>query len=243
MKIGFDGEFVFLLAFSKKSSPVLACVDALRKTHHSGLAGKLQCFVYSNAKLVIEISPVSFLKKKTGKTILFPHGALTMPYQLICANAAYGALDADIMWCSAVRKAGITTAATVANTGPLNLEVGLINLCFIKGSYRVKSVQLGWYPPQTINDADTFGLSLLRNSKSDLKASGGSDSADFQLRGCLNASTSIHINSRPDTWAHCLRLLMHTLEVCSPPHFTLLSVIYPLFLFPLSMLRFCPSSR
>lgn len=98
LKIGFDGEFVFLLAFSKKSSPVLACVDALRKTHYSGLAGKLQCFVYSNAKLVIEISLVSFFfSKKTGKTILFPHGALTMPYQLICANAAYGALDADIM--------------------------------------------------------------------------------------------------------------------------------------------------
>lgn len=226
LKTGSDGEFVF----SRKRSPVLARVDASCKPHTT-LAWQgnysILCILMQNPLWKY------FLFPYRKNSIVF-HGAWTMPYQIICAHAAYVGLDAD-MWYSAVRKAGVTTAATAASAGLLNLEVGLINLCFIKGSCRVKSVQLGWYPPQTINDADTFGPSPLRNSKSDLKVSDGSDSADFQLRGSLNASTSIHINSCPDTWAHSLELLMHMLEVCSPPslpsHFTLLSVIYLLFLF------------
>lgn len=180
-------------------------------------AGKLEPFVHPYGKVMIEILPVSFFKKKSAKTILFPHCALTMLYQIICANPVYGGPGADIMWYCGVRKAGVTTAETVAGAVPPNLEVSLINLCFIKGRCKVKSVQLGWYPPQTINDTDTFGPSPLRKSKSDLKASGSSDTANFLLGGCLNASTFIHINSRPDTWAHCLELLMHKLEVCSPP--------------------------
>lgn len=212
LNIGFDGEFVLLLAFSK----VFSCLPALCKTHHPGLAGRLQQFVRYTVmqKSFSKYFQFPFSKKTPGKTILFPQRALTIPYQTICAKAPYGGLDADTMWYSAVRKGRATTAVTVASAGPLNLEVSLINLCFIKESCKVKRVQLGWYPPQTINDADTFRLSSLRNSKSDLKASGGSDSARFQLRGCLNASTSIHIKSPSDTWAHCLELLMHTLEVC-----------------------------
>lgn len=188
------GSF-FLLAISKKSSPVLARVS-------------------QNTPPI----SISFFNKKAGKTILFPKSfALVQLLEvwLLMHHVIY----------SAVRKAGVTTAATVAGAGPLNLGIGLINLCFIKGSCRIKSVQLGWYPPRTINDADTFGPSPLRNSKSDLKASGGYDSANFQLRGGLNASASIHISSHPDTWAHCLGLLMQTLEVCSPP--PLLLLFYP----------------
>lgn len=98
----------------------------------------------------------------------------------------------------------------------LTPEVGLINMCFLNGSCRGKRVQLGWYRPQTINDADTFRPSLLHDRKSDLKANADFDSTEFHLRERLNTTTSIHINSHSDMWAHCLELLMHTLAVCPP---------------------------